>query len=198
MSKFGAVLKAAKKGDVEKMVQLMEEEKININEIDAKSGQGLIHIAIEHDDEEMFAMLVGRPGIDLELGTSQREVPLEMAVRLNSPWFVGKLLDHGVNYRIKNGAGETVLHTALRNLTHRDILKRLTHNKFDLNEPIEEFGSYLNLAIVAGHPENFDFLIKELGIDYTKKFDNGGNSCLILAVKKNKGDFVAAILDKLK
>ena len=74
-----------------------------------------------------------------------------MAVRLNSPWMVQHLLEMNVNFRGKNGAGETVLHTALRNQTHRDILKRLTTNKFDINEPIGEFGSYLNLAVSAGH-----------------------------------------------
>lgn len=94
-----------------------------------------------------------------------------MAVRLNNHWLVGKLLDLNVNFRRKNNQGETVLHGALRNQTHKDILKRLTTNRFDINEPIDFFGSYLNLAIVAGHSDNFYFLVKELSLEYTKQFD---------------------------
>jgi hypothetical protein len=60
----------------------------------------------------------------------------------------------------------------VRNPINRDILKRLTTvNKFDINEPIDTYGSYLNLAITSGQHDSFYFLIKELGIDYTKKLD---------------------------
>lgn len=87
-----------------------------------------------------------------------------------------------------------MLHSALRNQTHKDILKRLTTNRFDINEPIDIFGSFLNLAIVAGHEDNFYFLFKELSLEYTKRFDQDGNTCLILAVKHNRGGFVVSIL----
>lgn len=55
----------------------------------------------------------------------------------------------------------------------------------------------MNLAIVAGQPENFFFLIKELGIKY-HTLDDEDNTSLILAVKHNRGDFVVAILQKLE
>ena len=94
-----------------------------------------------------------------------------MAVRLNSSYFVGRLLEAGVNYRSKGSTGESVFHLALRNQTNKDILKKLTTNKFDLNEPIETYGSYLNLAIVAGHSDNFYFLINDETVDYVKAKD---------------------------
>ena len=171
MNKFSTLVKLAKKGDVTKIEEIIEQGNANINEVDHKSKQGLIHIAIEHSDEALFHAIVKRHTADLELTTADGETPLEMAVRLNCPTMVQALLEHNVHFRRKNQAGETVLGTAIRNQTHRDILKRLTHNKFDINEPIDEFGSYLNLSVTAGHPDNFYFLIKELGIDYTKKFD---------------------------
>lgn len=55
----------------------------------------------------------------------------------------------------------------------------------------------MNLTIAVGQTENFFYLLKELSLDYTKCLDQEGNTCLILAAGYNRGDFVAAILDKL-
>jgi len=56
-----------------------------------------------------------------------------MAVRLNDTGVVTRLLELNVNARRKNAQGETVFHTAIRNQTSRDILKKLSANKFDIN-----------------------------------------------------------------
>ena len=48
MSRFAALVKLAKKGDTDKLLEILREEKLNVNELDSKSGQGLLHIAIEH------------------------------------------------------------------------------------------------------------------------------------------------------
>lgn len=137
MSKFSNLIKLAKKGDIKKLGEQIEEGMNNINDIDTKSGRGLLHIAIENDDQELFSLLVKRPGIDIDLLTSEGESPLGMAVRLNNPDIVSKLLDLNVKCNKKNARGETVLHNALRHQTHRDILKRLTTKLFDINEPID-------------------------------------------------------------
>ncbi len=50
MSKFSNLIKLAKKGDIKKLGEQIEEGMNNINEIDTKSGRGLLHIAIENDD----------------------------------------------------------------------------------------------------------------------------------------------------
>ena len=147
MSRFPALIKLAKKGDTDKLVETLEQEKININQIDHKSGQGLLHIAIENQDEETFKALASQPGVDLELASKQDETPLDVAVRLNSLWAVNRLLDRNVNFRRKNEAGETILHGAIRYSTQKEILKKLTAHKLDINEPIEKYGSYFNLAI---------------------------------------------------
>ena len=46
MSRFAALVKLAKKGDTDKLLEILREEKLNVNELDSKSGQGLLHIAI--------------------------------------------------------------------------------------------------------------------------------------------------------
>ena len=48
MSKAAALFKAAKKGDTERVIELLDENGINPNEVDSKTGRGLIHIAIEN------------------------------------------------------------------------------------------------------------------------------------------------------
>ena len=46
MNTFGTLIKLAKKGSIDKISQLIDETNFNINELDAKSGKGLIHFAI--------------------------------------------------------------------------------------------------------------------------------------------------------
>jgi len=46
MSAFATLIKLAKKGSIDKIAQLIEQENLNVNEIDPKSGKSLIHIAI--------------------------------------------------------------------------------------------------------------------------------------------------------
>ena len=54
MSRFAAVIKSAKKGDTQKVIQILDEDKLNVNELDGKSGLGLLHIAIQNQDDELF------------------------------------------------------------------------------------------------------------------------------------------------
>lgn len=70
MSKFSNLIKLAKKGETERIVELLDEGKATVNEIDPKSGRGLLHIAIENDDNQLFETLVNRPGTDLEIATT--------------------------------------------------------------------------------------------------------------------------------
>ena len=46
MSTFVTLIRLVKKGSIDKISQTMEETNFNINEIDPKSGKGLIHFAI--------------------------------------------------------------------------------------------------------------------------------------------------------
>lgn len=71
-----------------------------------------------------------------------------MAVRLNDVALVNRLLELKVNIRKKNKDGETVIYTAIRNQTNKDIIKKLFQH-VDLNERIDFYGNYLNLAITA-------------------------------------------------
>ena len=53
------------------------------------------------------------------------------------------------------------------------------------------------MAIESGYPDNFYFLIKELNLDYIKRFDQYSNSCLHLCAINNHADFLVAILEKV-
>lgn len=50
MSKFTNLIKVARKGDTDKLLEMLDEGKYNINEVDPKSGMGLIHIGVENND----------------------------------------------------------------------------------------------------------------------------------------------------
>lgn len=101
-------------------------------------------------------------------------------------------MDRKVNFKRKNKEGETVIFAALRNQTSKDIIKRLFQH-FDINERIDNYGSYLNLIIAAGQVDNYYYLFNDLAVRYTIK-DDEDNTSLLLAVKINKGDLVKAIL----
>ena len=46
MSTFNSLIKYIKKGDVAKVGSIIESESVNVNQIDPKSGKGLLHLAI--------------------------------------------------------------------------------------------------------------------------------------------------------
>lgn len=92
-----------------------------------------------------------------------------MAVRLNEPRIVTRLLELKADPRKRNKNGETVLSLALREQTHPDILKKLLEH-IDPNERIPTYGSYLNLSLSAPLPDNFHFLMQQ-GVKYTSKDD---------------------------
>ena len=167
MSTFNTLIKWVKKGDTDRVRAILEGENVNLNQTDPKSGKGLLHLAIENGESEVFDLLATQPGVNLDLPNAQGETPLELAVSLNDTFMVGHLLGMNVNARRKNPQGETVLHTALRNQTDPEILKKLFGKPFDINERIESYGSFLNLAIVSEQSDNFFFLIGKLGIKYT-------------------------------
>jgi ankyrin repeat protein len=104
-----------------------------------------------------------------------------MAVRLNDAFLVNRLLELKANIRKRNKEGETVIYTAIRNQTNKDIIKKLFQH-VDINEKIDNYGSYLNLAVTAKQNENFYYLIQEFGIKYQIK-DDEDNTCLLLAVR---------------
>lgn len=165
MDKFAALVKQIKKGDVGKTAELLQDVSLDINALDQKSGRGLLQIAMENDQIEIFNVLMCHPTINPELISRDGELPLETAIRLNSIAFVSKILDSKINPKKKNLAGDTAFHIAIKNQTSKEIMKRLIHY-FDLNEKIDEYGSYLNLAIVESQTENFLFLLGESKINY--------------------------------
>lgn len=194
MSKLAALIKLLRKGEHGKLSEMLHCEPLNINELEAKTGKALLHLAIEAADEPAVALLTAFPGVDLDLPSREGELPLEMAVRLNDPALVGRLLELKADPRRRNGSGETVLGLALSQQTHREILKRLLQ-LVDPNERVAGHGSYLNLALAAPHAENFHLLLQQ-GARLTTK-DDQDNTCLLLAVRGNRGDCVVAILERL-
>lgn len=53
----------------------------------------------------------------------------------------------------------------------------------------------MNLSLSAPLSDNFHFLMQQ-GVKYTSK-DDQDNTCLMLAVRANKGDCVVAVLERL-
>jgi hypothetical protein len=66
MSKFTQLVKLVRKGEYEQLREILHSENVSINEIDPKSGKGLLHMAIENSDIDTFNVLVQSPGINLE------------------------------------------------------------------------------------------------------------------------------------
>lgn len=89
---IAALVKLVKKGDCNKLREVIHSENVNVNEIDAKSGKALLHMAIENGDVDIFNVLAQAPGVNLEELTKEGEHPLEMAVRLNDVVLVNRLL----------------------------------------------------------------------------------------------------------
>ena len=78
------------------------------------------------------------------------------------------------------------------------------HHKFDLNQPVNQYGNLLNLAIANHQLENVIFLINyhmekndSKHLIKINTLDDKDNTCLILAVQENQGDAVLSILNYL-
>lgn len=89
------------------------------------------------------------------------------------------------------------MYTAIKNKTNPEIIKKLVHHNFDVNESVPKYGSLLNLAIACDQFDNFITLLENPNIDLTI-LDDEENNCLLLSTKLKKGEFVQAILQKLK
>lgn len=65
MNKIAVLVKLVKKGDYEKLREVIHSENVNVNEIDMKNGKALLHMAIENGDLDSFNVLAQTPGINL-------------------------------------------------------------------------------------------------------------------------------------
>ena len=64
MNPHDKLLKAIKKSDTASVTDLLEDEEININQLDHKSGKTFTQIAMESGDSDIFNILLRFPQFD--------------------------------------------------------------------------------------------------------------------------------------
>lgn len=175
------------------MGEALQDPACNVNGLDTKSGKSMLQVAMENGETEIFQMLIDLKRVDLNVVSRDGEMLLETAILVNSPEFVDMLLRKKCNPKRRNGKGESAMSIAVKNSINPEILKKLIHNHFDVNEPVDRYGSLTNLAIVSDQFETFKELMSYPGINL-KLVGEEGNTSLLLATKLKKADFVEVVL----
>lgn len=154
--------------------------------------RSLIHVAAINNDVEMTDILMNTPGIDLNaLEHFNMATPLTLSVAHNS-FEVLKMLLNVADPTIRDGAGNTLVHTAAVN-NRLDILKYLVEEKrFDVNSKNLEGDTPLCLAIDQGLLDIVRFMvtIPDLRINETGK---NGNTPLVIAIMRHNPEMVKII-----
>lgn len=113
--KFLQAVKDAKGEDV--MAVLDKPGTTVINDLDASSGDGALHIVVRRGDGTYLRFLIGR-GADVNRKNRGGDTPLMVAVENDEPAMIDTLVAAGANVNLANSHGETPL---IRAVQRRDI-----------------------------------------------------------------------------
>ena len=125
--------------DVEKAVELVLNEKVDIN-IPGKSNRTPLLWACLSASGEFIKTLTDL-GADVNAQrTDDKVAPLHLAASWNNYMAVDILSKHGCDINLRDNAGHTALHAAVRK-EHKHIVKRLFESEADVNMKYKENAS---------------------------------------------------------
>lgn len=110
------IAKLIKKGDTQKIAELLQDPSLDINSLEPKSGKTLAQLAIESQQSEVFGMILHTMGLRLDTTSKSGQTALETAILMNSPDFVEQILRTKINHKAKN-QGHSAMYTAIKNKT---------------------------------------------------------------------------------
>ncbi|XP_013384855.1 ankyrin repeat and protein kinase domain-containing protein 1-like [Lingula anatina] len=108
------LFKAAKKGDMQRLTNLLRDGTLDVNKIDLLGGACTpLHMAAQHGATQCVQLLL-QHGADPNIQDWRGRTPLHWAVELGATQCVQLLLQHGADPNIQDGEGSKPLHMAAR------------------------------------------------------------------------------------
>ena len=166
------------------------EDDLDVNEKDSRSGKTPLHYAIEYEYERLITKLLARSDLKANLKDKEGETPLITAVRLKQTKTITALLRHpSIKINETKGNGDTALLIAVRAQAQPVITLLVGHNSIDANRKDRAGNTPLHLAVNSKNSTIVGALLNATGIDVNLK-DSRGNTALHSAVSGNETPIV--------
>ncbi len=166
------------------------EDDLDVNEKDSRSGKTPLHYAIEYEYERLITKLLARSDLQANLKDKEGETPLITAVRLKQTKTITALLRHpSIKINETKGNGDTALLIAVRAQAQPVITLLVGHNSIDANRKDRAGNTPMHLAVNSKNSTIVGALLNATGIDVNLK-DSRGNTALHSAVSGNETPIV--------
>ena len=166
------------------------DDDLDVNEKDSRSGKTPLHYAIEYEYERLITKLLARSDLQANLKDKEGETPLITAVRLKQTKTITALLRHpSIKINETKGNGDTALLIAVRAQAQPVITLLVGHNSIDANRKDRAGNTPLHLAVNSKNSTIVGALLNATGIDVNLK-DSRGNTALHSAVSGNETPIV--------
>ncbi|CAH1997856.1 unnamed protein product [Acanthoscelides obtectus] len=134
-----------------------------------KINEGLLHLAVMHDDIELVKLLLDNEEDPNELTNAEGTTPLHLATELNDAPMVSLLIDNKAYLNMEDMDGYTPLHVAAGTRDSLEILKILTANGAKCDAKNFNGDLPIHVAAGSGNIEAFIFLYKKSESGATNK-----------------------------
>ncbi|HKO96672.1 MAG TPA: ankyrin repeat domain-containing protein [Pyrinomonadaceae bacterium] len=188
-----ALIAASSRGDLP-VVQALLKGGAGINEKD-KAGFNALLRALQRKHDDVAAILVVRPELEVNAQGSDGLTALSQYVIRNETTRVQNLLERGANPNLRDGEDDTPLHLAAQR-GNIEIVRLLLAKGADVNAKNKVGGTPLMWAGVYGHEEVGRALL-EKGADPTLK-DADGLTAAAWATKNKRETMAQMLLDAEK
>ncbi|XP_074127115.1 uncharacterized protein LOC141544622 [Sminthopsis crassicaudata] len=181
--------KAALRGDVAKVQQLLLLGKNDVNDLD-KVKRTPLHLACANGHPDVVSLLVEK-NCKLNLLDNDSRTPLIKAIECQQKECATILLEHGADPNLGDGNNNTALHYVV--LGHNEfIAKKLLQYPTDIEAKNKEGLTPLLLAISRNNINMADLLL-ENGAN-ANALDNAKRTALMIAVTQESSDLVTLLL----
>ena len=192
----GPIHDAARKGDVNKIKLLLQQDAKLVNEKD-KNGDTPLHVAAFHGQVAAVQALLDA-GADVSAkNNSGPFTPGELWDKVlasnNHQDPVGLLNSHGEDTRYMLN-GYTPLHVAMFSIKHKQIVEMLVNKGGDVNALPASGATPLFFAVIRDQKDDVQFLLDH-GANVNLP-DAYGDTCLDMALRLKYGGIIQILLDK--
>uniref|UniRef100_A0ABD2XK67 ZU5 domain-containing protein n=1 Tax=Trichogramma kaykai TaxID=54128 RepID=A0ABD2XK67_9HYME len=155
--KTTAFLRAARSGNLEKVVEYLDQQQLDINASNS-NGLNALHLASKDGHLEIVAELLKR-GAKVDAATKKGNTALHIASLAGQTEVVTNLLNYGASINLQSQEGFTPLYMAAQE-NHEQIVKILLNNGADINIAAEDEFTPVFVAMQQGHDKVVSILLE--------------------------------------
>ncbi|XP_074127360.1 uncharacterized protein LOC141544750 isoform X4 [Sminthopsis crassicaudata] len=186
---LGKIHKAALRGDVVKVQQLLLLGKNTVNELD-KMKRTPLHLACANGYPDVVSLLIERK-CELDLLDNDNKTPLMKAIECQREECATILLEHGADPNLRDSHSNTLLHY-IASSGNKFMAEKLIEHKIDIDAKNKEGRTPLMLSISAKNIELANFLLKN-GAN-VNAMDGSKRTALMIAVRAEALGLVTLLL----